>query len=64
MRYEDIVNELEQLIEYIKDDYIKKKLEEISNAIDELYEDNQWKIAMLSEDVDMLEEELKDYRKY
>lgn len=64
MRYEDIVNELEQLIKCIKDDYIKKKLEEIINAIDELYEDSQWKITMLSEDIDILEEQLKYYKKY
>lgn len=64
MRYEDIINELEHMIKYTKDDCLKQKLMEISNAIEELYEDSQWKISMLSEDIDILEEQLRDYRKY
>lgn len=64
MRYEEIIDELEKLIEYVKDDYLRVKLEEIANSIDELYEDSQWKIDMLSEDIDILEEKLREYRKY
>lgn len=64
MKYEEIISELEELIEYVKDDLIKIKLEEIANAVEILHEDSQYKIEMLCEDIDILEEKIRDYMRY
>lgn len=56
--YRFIINELEDLYENETNAKRKIRLEEVANSVDEMFDSMSYKIEMLSEDIDILEDKI------
>ena len=62
MIYNQLIEDIELLIDNTDDEYLKKKLEEIANGIDEIYEGMDYELELIREDLDVLEDKLSYYK--
>ena len=60
--YNQLIEDIELLIDNTDDEYLKKKLEEIANGIDEIYEGMDYELEPIKEDLDVLEDKLSYYK--
>ena len=60
--YNQLIEDIELLIDNTDDEYLKKKLEEIANGIDEIYEGMDYELELIREDLDVLEDRLSYYK--
>ncbi len=60
--YNQLIEDIELLIDNTDDEYLKKKLEEIANGIDEIYEGMDYELELIREDLDVLEDKLSYYK--